>query len=91
MAQPETVDQLLQDLRSPDSNHRRTAAEALGRVPPGEERITAALSAVAVNDDDRNVRIAASNAFVALNGLNRSGHPGMSTAPQPALPRRQNS
>ena len=70
MPTPADVDNLLQDLRNPDPRSRQTANEALGQMPPGDERVTAALSAAADNDDDREVRSAASGSFTALKGLN---------------------
>jgi len=68
MSHPESIDQLLEDLHSPQSFRRQAAAFELGRRTPVEPRVLEALQAAAATDADAAVQGAATSAYRDLSG-----------------------
>jgi hypothetical protein len=77
----EEVKRLLRELQSKKAYRRRQAAETLGQVEPGNERVTASLATVASNDPNRYVRAAARHALFTLQDASVAVE-----APPPAPP-----
>jgi hypothetical protein len=62
----EEIKKLLRDLQSKKAYRRRQAAETLGEMEAGNERVTASLATVASNDPNRYVRAAARHSLFTL-------------------------